>query len=128
MLIARYKKIQGKWTPIDLNEEKRKKAYLRSLPDGSEVVVTYEVEKALKTLKQLRIIHAYINEICIETGQDSKSIKDLIKEKANLKNKDGSYKSFKDCTKTEMSTAIMSTIEVANFLNINLDLHSQDSE
>lgn len=122
MIIRTIIKKDGKWIKDPVETEMLSK-YLRHQPDGTEVVVTYEVKDDPKTNNQLRLIHFYIDEICNHVGEKHETIKDIIKYKLKLYDEDGELKSFKDYTKKELSQAILETISLADFLDVMLPIY-----
>ena len=104
------------------NEDSVKyREFIDSLPQDTIVECYFSVETvADASLGQLAKVHAMIKEIADETGNSSEDVKNDIKRKAELfvvrESGIAEYKSFKNCSKAELSKAIECCIELQNFL------------
>ena len=99
-------------------EEKHKlDAFVNSLPDGTQIECYYSVilDPREKSLGQLAKVHVLIKQLASDTGHSVGEIKDVIKDRSGLINiESGEVKSFRDCSKTELSTAIQECINLGN--------------
>jgi hypothetical protein len=108
---------------IPINEEEGRKflLYKKGLPVDSEVEGYFSLTTvADKTLGQLAKVHSLIKIIADESGNDQEDVKHEIKRKAGLfsisETSSPIFKSFKDCTKQELSKAIECCIELGTML------------
>ncbi len=111
----------GQLVAEGLAEKMRMEIYLKNLADGTKLEITYEVINDDASYGQLSKIHACIRELSRETGHSPEEIKMFIKQKAGLYSKPGELRSFANCSKKEMSSAIEATIQLGDELNVNLN-------
>jgi hypothetical protein len=98
-------------------EKIKLQAFLDSIPDGSKVEVYYSLvlDPREKSLGQLAKVHVLIKQIATDTGNTVGTIKDEVKQRAGLIDvSTGEVKSFKGCSKSELSTAIQECINLGN--------------
>ena len=75
-----------------------------------------------KSVAQLAKVHACIRELALESGYTFDEMKVLVKEKSGLAYDGGGavfFKSFADCSKSELALAIQACIEIGELYNIN---------
>ena len=111
--------------PVDRGAMIRLEHYAKDLPVGTLIEVHYSVKEAAdKSLPQLARVHAMIREIALNSGHNQAFVKEYVKREAGLTKVDEAgqtvVRSFKDCTKTEMSLAIEVCVNFANILSIPL--------
>lgn len=89
------------------------KKWIRNLPEGEDVLVTYTSSKDLKTLAQLRMIYRSFRLISSYTGQPLTDVKLMMKLRSghcfthNIEGREiTECKSLSDFTKTEISDFI----------------------
>jgi len=98
-----------------------------SLEEGSVVQVFFDANPDDGTLAQLAKIKVCIRRIAAEMGatfeDTQKEVKvrsGLIVENAVEGQVDITYRSFADCSKEELSTAIATIIQIGEFINLDL--------
>jgi|TARA_R110001592_G_scaffold42905_2_gene139235 hypothetical protein len=120
--VLKFKKINGKLTPIDKLMHLRFKEYIQNLSDNDEVECILEGVNPNNTKAQLAKIHVMIKEIADETGATVKHTKLHVKDECGLTyydDKEKKYKSFADQSRLELSKVIDRMYELGSFLNIN---------
>ncbi len=101
--------------------------FIAQVEEGQRIQVTYETLTDNATLGQLAKVHKCIRTIAHDTGDTFESVKKNIKKRSGLcvsfthdKEQYDYYKSFGDCDKIELSSAIQAAIELGESLGINL--------
>jgi hypothetical protein len=99
------------------------KLFISSLEEGQTVDVFFESNAESGTWNQLAKIHACIKELASEIGYTFDEMKSVVKERAGLFNlndkNDPQIKSFKNCSKEELSMVIQTIIEIGDTVGIN---------
>lgn len=95
--------------------------YVKNLKDGDIIEVTHEEQSPEGSLAQLAKVHACIGELSKFLGYDKDELKELVKHKANLYTTDGDYKSFRNCTKEELSQAIEAVLTIGQAVDFPLE-------
>ena len=106
----------GKLT-TDSTEKMKLQAFLDSIPDGAKIECYYSVilDPREKSLGQLAKVHVLIKQLAQDTGHTVGEIKDVIKDRSGIVDvATGEVKSFRDCSKTELSTATQECINLGN--------------
>ncbi len=87
--------------------------WLKTLPEGEEIVVKFNLQKSYKTFRQVRLLYSCLREISDHTGHDVEELKLILKLKAGLcfshqiENEDITVcKSISDFTKKELCNFI----------------------
>ena len=99
------------------------KLFLDKLPEGQEVEMFIGLTSSNKSVAQLAKVHACIRELALESGYTFDEMKVLVKQKCGLAYDGGGaifFKSFADCSKSELALAIQACIEIGELYNINL--------
>lgn len=86
--------------------------FIKAIPEGSDLQVTYELVSDDKSYAQLSKVHKNIRELAAFTGHTFEEMKKLVKDKAGLINVEGDYRSFAHCSKEELSQAIQASIVI----------------
>jgi hypothetical protein len=98
--------------------------YLDALAEGQEIEIFISpVLSGKATAAQIAKVHKCIRDIHTHTGEDFETVKLLVKEKAGLLvvNQAGyEEKSFADCTKEEINSAIQAAVNIGETVGINL--------
>lgn len=117
----------GQLFPATEADAARVKLFNKSLVDGEQVEVYFtKVNGAEKTLGQLAKVHAHIRDIAMFSGNSFDAVKDEVKRKAGLyiitgtSSSDKVLKSFADCNKEELSSAIQACIEIGEIVGFYL--------
>lgn len=125
--IVKFTKKDGQLVPASEADAGKLKLFAMSLKEGTELEVYMSMTNNVdKTAGQLAKVHALIRELANYTGHTFDEIKFVIKDKAGLYNitgtssSDKQLKSFGDCSKEELSTAIETCIEVGHMFGCNL--------
>lgn len=120
-------KKDGQLLPASDHEAGKLRLFNMSLKEGDSVEVYMTLTNdSDKTLGQLAKVHALIRELAGFTGHTFDEIKDEVKRKAGLyvitgtRSSDKELKSFADCSKDELSSAIEACIEIGHMLGCNL--------
>lgn len=92
---------------------------VKHLREGQVVEFMCDFNRDDGTLAQLAKVHQMIRVLSLETGVSNSTIKLRVKNEACL-NLDGKVKSFKNCSKEEMASAIQAAYELGDFVGINL--------
>jgi hypothetical protein len=109
----------GQLVPATFIDAGKLKMFHKSTKEGDvlDVFITV-IDKDLKTAGQLAKVHAMIRELANFTGHTFEEIKKEVKKKTGLwyEEEPGvvSEKSFADCSKIELSAAIMICIELGD--------------
>jgi hypothetical protein len=93
--------------------------FLKSMPEGEIIQVTYETIGQGGSYAQLSKIHKCVRELAIFTGESFEDMKLQVKMRAGLC-VDGDCKSFADCTADELSLAIQAAISIGDFVGFSL--------
>ena len=104
----------GKLTPRDELSKEKYKIFVAGILENDIIDCVMEVVSPTNTKAQLAKIHACINEMAKEQGCSAQEMKDQVKAHCGL-----AGKSFKDCSKEQLSEVIESILEIGRFLNIN---------
>ena len=104
----------------------RYKQFTESLEEGQVVNSYYSVEldDSEKTLGQLAKVHVLIKQLAKDIGYTVGEMKDLVKDESSLivyDKGEPEYKSFKDCSKSELQTAIEACISIGK--NVGSDVY-----
>lgn len=98
--------------------------YLDALSEGQQIEIFISpILSGHATNAQIAKIHKCIRDIHSHTGEDFETVKLLVKEKAGLLvMRESGYdeKSFGDCTREEINSAIQAAIKIGEALGINL--------
>jgi deoxyribodipyrimidine photolyase len=120
MLSVSLKKEGGKLVHVHSGEQAQYAEFVKNLKDGQVVDVFFEVANNDKSRDQQNKVYKCIRTLAMESGMSFEDMKLHIKGKAGMKKADGTYKSFGNCSKEEMSLAIQACIDLGDFLNVNL--------
>lgn len=110
----------GVLVSVNDTETFKEQSFFRGLAEGTVVEQTIEVVGESKTYSQIAKVHLCARLISEETGDTFVKAKKDIKKQAGLITPEGKLKSFRDCSKEELSRAIKTAIEIGEFLNLNL--------
>jgi len=119
-----FKKEGNKLTIPSKLAKEQYKLFLSSLVDGDIVEALFELKTDDNTKSQLAKIHVCIKIMADEQGSSVKEMKEQIKDECGMSYYEGDrkvYQSFANCSKEELSNVIETTIQMARFMNINLD-------
>lgn len=120
-----FKKKNGQLVMPDTLSTEKYKIFLASIEDGEKIEAIFEVKKEDNTKAQLAKIHVCIAEIAKEQGDDNLSVKNDLKHRCGMSYTDDNdvrrYQSFGQCSKEELSDVIEVLIQMANFLDMNID-------
>jgi hypothetical protein len=111
---------KGKLVVYDKSFRTKLDLFVKSIPEGTIIEGTFEVDNADHSYAQLCKLHKCIRELAAYTGETFDDMKHYVKDKAGLKI-DNTYKSFAKCSKEELSAAIQSTIEIGNLVGFPLE-------
>jgi hypothetical protein len=112
--------------PASIADEKRLALFKKQIPTDSlvDAYLTLEVPGD-KTIGQLAKVHALIKELANGTGHSIDEIKTEVKRKAGLftvtETSNYDYKSFRECSKSELSKAIETSLEIGHMLGYYMD-------
>ena len=123
MFTSKLIKESGKLVYLDDKSKLNYKLFLDKLPEGQEVEMFIGLTSSDKSVAQLAKIHACIRELALESGYTFDEMKVLVKQKSGLAFDGGGaifFKSFADCSKSELALAIQACIEIGELYNINL--------
>ena len=90
------------------------------LEEGVYIDVYMEVNDPNGTLAQLAKLHAMIRDLAAHTGETFNDMKLYVKDRAGLVTREANdihVKSFKDCSKLELSLAIQACISLGEEIN-----------
>lgn len=116
-------KNNGKLVYINESTKISYQLFLDKLQEGQEVEVFMGLTSDNGSLAQLAKVHACIRELAKESGYTFEEMKFIVKKHSGLCYDGGGAeycKSFKDCSKEELTMAIQSAIEIGIDLNVNL--------
>ena len=94
--------------------------FMACLEEGVYVDIYLEINDPNGTLTQLAKLHAMIRDLAVHTGETFDDMKNYIKDKAGLITKESGnmhVKSFRDCSKLELSLAIQACISLGEHVN-----------
>lgn len=111
---------KGKLVLYDKSSKVEMDLFIKSIPEGSIIEGTFEVDNVDHSYAQLCKLHKCIRELAMYTGESFDDMKLHVKEKAGLKI-DGQYKSFGKCSKEELGYAIQATFEIGNLVGFPLE-------
>ena len=98
--------------------------YIKALEQGQEIeIFVSPVLSGRATNAQIAKVHKCIRDIHAHTGEDFENIKLMVKQKSGLLLTGVDTfeeKSFADCTREEINTAIQAAIKIVEALGINL--------
>ena len=120
-----YTKEDGEIT-LSRADEIRLAQFIKNLPEGTKVECYYSVilDPSEKTLRQLAKVHVMIKQLAVDTGFSISEMKKYIKNKAGIikfnNKKEKTLKSFAECSKTELSSAIQECISVGDFVGSDI--------
>lgn len=98
-----------------------KDLFKKDCKQGELVEITYEIQNNDHSYGQLSKVKPMVRELAAETGVTFMEMEKIIKEKVGLVNSDGSVKSFGDCSKQEVSSAIQACEELMSFIRPAID-------
>jgi hypothetical protein len=119
-----FKKEGDKLTIPSKLAKEQYKLFLSTLADGDVVEALFELKTDNNTKSQLAKIHICIKIMADEQGSTLKEMKEQVKNECGMSYKENGkqvYQSFADCSKLELSNVIESIIQIARFMNINLE-------
>jgi hypothetical protein len=119
MFTAKLQKKEGK---LVYNKEKEQlgfKLFVDSLQEGDQVEIFVNRMSKDGSLAQIAKVHTCIRKLAEESGYTFSEMKNLVKDNSGLKLA-GEYKSFADCDKEELSSAIQTCVQIGEMYNINL--------
>lgn len=118
-ITVRFQKVNNELVIHSSVDSARLKLFIKGLDEKEIVDVTYEVIGAGGSVAQLKKLHKCIRELANYTGNSFDEMKLLVKMKAGLcVNND--CKSFADCSKSDLSNAIKTAIEIGDVVGFNL--------
>jgi hypothetical protein len=118
-LTLKYRVVSGKLVPHTEQDTEKMKLFNSSLPEGTTVEVTFEVQNTDHSYAQLSKLHKCIREVANFTGNTFEDMKLMVKERAGLLT-DSQVKSFAECSKEELNLAIQAVIEIGNLVDFPL--------
>lgn len=116
---------EGKLVPASALDAGKLEYFYKSLEENAQIdaYLSYSIEDS-KTFAQLAKVHALIRTLATETGNSFNDVKLEVKKRAGLwyMTEDDKYeeKSFSDCSKSELSSAIQVCIEMGAFVGCYL--------
>lgn len=116
-ITVKFAKHNGEIKPLTVNDAALFNQFKNDLADGEmiELYITRLSDEDDKTIGQLAKVHASIRDLARFTGHTFEEMKATVKEKAGLYDPASKeYKSFAECSKTELSDAIQICIEIGN--------------
>jgi len=116
-ITVKFGKHNGELKPLTINDATLYNQFKKDLADGEiiELYITKLSDEDDKTIGQLAKVHACIRDLARFTGHTFEEMKDIVKQKAGLYDPASKqYKSFAECSKTELSDAIQICIEIGN--------------
>lgn len=110
---------EGKIVPRRDVDKFKLESYIKNLDEGSVIQITYE-ENSDGTYPQISKLQACTREIANYLGYTHEEVKDMIKVKVGLYDSEANIKSFADCSKDELSSAIQAAIELGETVGFPL--------
>lgn len=116
----------GQLTPASTSDAARLKLFNKSVQEGETIeVYLTRITNNDKTLGQLAKVHTLIRELAAHTGHTFDEMKNQVKFKAGLfsyiDKENVSLKSFSDCSKDELATAIDTCFEIGHLIGFYMD-------
>jgi hypothetical protein len=118
-ITVKFGKHNGELKPLTSADAALYNQFKNDLADGEmiELYITKLSDEDDKTIGQLAKVHASIRDLARFTGHTFEEMKATVKEKAGLYDPASKqYKSFAECSKTELSDAIQICIEIGNIV------------
>ena len=116
-ITVKFAKHNGEIKPLTIKDATLYNQFKTDLADGEmiELYITKLSDEDDKTVGQLAKVHASIRDLARFTGHTFEEMKEIVKQKAGLYDPASKeYKSFAECSKTELSDAIQICIEIGN--------------
>lgn len=116
----------GELQPAESKDRAKLKLFKNALKEGDKVeVYLTKMEVSNKTLGQLAKVHASIRDLANFTGYTFEEMKSEVKVRAGLyryvnEGKEVELKSFGECTKDELSSAITATVEIGDAVGYSI--------
>jgi hypothetical protein len=117
----------GKIVPETEKDYAQLTLFTKTLKEGQVIEVYFSPsEEADRTLGQLSKVHVMIKNLSDFTGESFEDLKNVIKHKTGLYNVVDSrsgeieLKSFSKCSKSELSRAIQTCLEIGDVVGYNL--------
>ena len=117
----------GKFVPENKVDEIKVNNFMQIPKEGDRYHITYEPITDDGSLAQLAKLHKCIRTLASETGEQFEKMKQMVKKRSGLCisfNHQGEthdfYRSFADASKEELSGAIQTSIEMGEWLGVNL--------
>jgi hypothetical protein len=124
MFSGKFIKKDGKPTYASPQDKLAYDMFISKLEEGQIVEMYIDLANADHSKAQLAKVHACIREMAKESGYTFDEMKCLVKDHAGLAYKEGlmiTYKSFGDCSSTELTLAIEACIQIGREqFNLNL--------
>jgi hypothetical protein len=120
----RYCKKTEQLKPASEQDARAYELFKARLKDELTVEAYMEVLDENSTRPQLNKLHKLIRELSVHTGITLNDLKEVVKKEAGLYHYDETgicFKSFADCTKSEMSYAIQVVINIGYKADFPLD-------
>lgn len=111
-------KRDGRLVPCSSGYATVLKEFVDNMDDKQIAFAIFETDASDGTYLQKSRIHATIKEIALDQQLGFNEVKYLIKDRSGLRHPDGTYTSFADCSKEELSRVIYELETVCNALNI----------
>lgn len=111
-------KRNGTLVPCNSAESTLFKEFVNSMDEYQLAFTLFETDSSDGTALQKSRIHATIKDIATDQQIGFNEVKYLIKDRSGLRHPDGTYTSFADCSKEELSRVIYELETVCNALNI----------
>jgi hypothetical protein len=124
MFSGKLVKKNGKLTYATPQDKLAYDIFISKLEEGQIVEMYVDLANADHSKAQLAKVHACIRELAKESGYTFDEMKDAVKEASGLSYKEGvmiTYKSFADCSSTELTLAIEAAISIGE-KNFNMNL------
>ena len=115
-----FKYEDGKLVPKRDMDKFKLENYLKSLEEGDSIQVTYEEQSVDGTYAQISKLQACTRELAGYLGYTHEEVKDMIKVRAGLYDAEANIKSFRDCSKEELSLAIQTVLEFGDQIGFPL--------
>lgn len=119
MFTAKLQKKNGKLVYKLEKEQLGFKLFVDALEEGDQVEIFVNRLSKDGSLAQIAKVHTCIRKLSEESGYTFSEMKNLVKENSGLKLGD-TYKSFAECDKEELSSAIQTCVQIGEMYNIIL--------